>query len=152
MNFGIREDRAQVLIVTVHGTMEPTISAQMQSPLCYLPTLFGYLTGTDFLQHPWYKNGGIGVAYTWLPGSLSAGFGDGHEKRNGKPYASGALLPISWPVLPVTRMQPGILLSTTGMIPSLKPVSTVSHPPSSARPIVNFRRMRRAYGLGTVAK
>ena len=37
----------------------------------------------------------------------------------------------------------GILLSTTGMIPSLKPVSTVSHPPSSARPIVNFRRMRR---------
>lgn len=53
--------------------------------LCYLPTLFGYLTGTDFLQHPWYKNGGIGVAYTWLPGSLSAGFGDGHEKRNGKP-------------------------------------------------------------------
>lgn len=25
--------------------------------LCYLPTLFGYLTGTDFLQHPWYKNG-----------------------------------------------------------------------------------------------
>lgn len=68
-------------------------------------------------------------------------------------YASGALLPISWPVLPVTRMQPGILLSTTGMIPSLKPVSTVSHPPSSARPIVNFRRMRRKlYGLGTVAK
>ena len=53
--------------------------------LCYLPTLFGYLTGTDFLQHPWYKNAGIGIAYTWLPGSLSDGFGDGHEKRNGKP-------------------------------------------------------------------
>lgn len=53
--------------------------------LCYLPSLFSYLTGTDFLQHPWYKNAGIGTAYTWLPGSLSAGFGDGHEKRNGKP-------------------------------------------------------------------
>lgn len=53
--------------------------------LCYLPTLFSYLTGTDFLQHPWYKNAGIGTAYTWLPGSLSAGFGDGHEKSNGKP-------------------------------------------------------------------
>ena len=53
--------------------------------LCYLPTLFSYLTGFDFLQHPWYKNAGIGTAYTWLPGSLSAGFGDGHEKRNGKP-------------------------------------------------------------------
>lgn len=53
--------------------------------LCYIPTLFSYLTGTDFLQHPWYKNAGIGITYTWLPGSLSAGFGDGHEKRNGKP-------------------------------------------------------------------
>ena len=53
--------------------------------LCYIPTLFSYLTETDFLQHPWYKNAGIGTAYTWLPGSLSAGFGDGHEKRNGKP-------------------------------------------------------------------
>lgn len=53
--------------------------------LCYLPTLFSHLTGFDFLQHPWYKNAGIGTAYTWLPGALSAGFGDGHEKRNGKP-------------------------------------------------------------------
>lgn len=53
--------------------------------LCYLPTLFSYLTGTDFLQHPWYKNAGIGTMYSWLPGALSAGFGDGHEKRNGKP-------------------------------------------------------------------
>lgn len=53
--------------------------------LCYLPTLFSYLTKFDFLQHPWYKNAGIGTAYTWLPGSLSDVFGDGHEKRNGKP-------------------------------------------------------------------
>lgn len=53
--------------------------------LFYVPTLFSYLTGTDFLQHPWYKNSSIGVAYSWLPGSLSAGFGDGHEKMNPKP-------------------------------------------------------------------
>lgn len=53
--------------------------------LFYIPTLFSYLTGTDFMQHPWYKNVGIGLAYSWLPGSLSAGFGDGHEQTNPKP-------------------------------------------------------------------
>ena len=53
--------------------------------LCYMPTLFSYLTGFDFLQHPWYKKAGMGITYTWLPGSLSDGFGDGHEKTNGKP-------------------------------------------------------------------
>lgn len=53
--------------------------------LFYVPTLFSYLTGTDFMQHPWYKNAGIGLAYTWQPGSLSAGFGDGHEQMNPKP-------------------------------------------------------------------
>ena len=53
--------------------------------LMYLPKLFGYATGTDFLQHPWYRNAGKGVACTWLPGSLSSGFGDGHEKMNEKP-------------------------------------------------------------------
>lgn len=53
--------------------------------LAYVPTLFGYLTKTDFLQHPWYKNAGIGLLYSWLPESLSAGFGDGHEKSNAKP-------------------------------------------------------------------
>lgn len=53
--------------------------------LCYVPTLFGYLTGTDFLQHPWYKNAGIAMTYSWMPGARSAGFGDGHEKSNGKP-------------------------------------------------------------------
>ena len=111
------------------------------SQLCYLPTLFGYLTGTDFLQHPWYKNGGIGVAYTWLPGSLSAGFGDGHEKRNGKP-------------LRIRSAFADFLARTTGdpyaawysavnnrYDTEFEPVSTVSHPPSSARPIVNFRRI-----------
>lgn len=53
--------------------------------LCYVPTLFSYLTGTDFLQHPWYKNAGIAMTYSWMPGARSAGFGDGHEKSNGKP-------------------------------------------------------------------
>lgn len=53
--------------------------------LAYVPTLFSYLTGTDFLQHPWYKHAGLGVAYCWQPESLSSGFGDGHEKRNSKP-------------------------------------------------------------------
>lgn len=53
--------------------------------LCYVPTLFSYLTGTDFLQHPWYKNVGRAMTYSWQPESLSAGFGDGFEKSNAKP-------------------------------------------------------------------
>lgn len=53
--------------------------------LAYVATLFSHLTGTDFLQHPWYKNIGLGVAYCWQPGSLSSGFGDGHENTNSKP-------------------------------------------------------------------
>lgn len=53
--------------------------------LCYVPALFSYLTGTDFLQHPWYRNAGIAMTYSWMPESRSAGFGDGHEKNNGKP-------------------------------------------------------------------
>lgn len=53
--------------------------------LAYIATLFSHLTGTNFLQHPWYKNAGMGVAYCWQPNSLSSGFGDGHEKTNSKP-------------------------------------------------------------------
>lgn len=53
--------------------------------LCYIPALFSYLTGSDFLQHPWYQNVGLSMTYSWHPQSLSAGFGDGHEKNNGKP-------------------------------------------------------------------
>lgn len=53
--------------------------------LCYVPALFSYLTGVDFLQHPWYKNAGIGTAYSWPPESMSVGFGDGHEQMNPKP-------------------------------------------------------------------
>lgn len=53
--------------------------------LAYVPSLFSYLTKTDFMQHPWYKNAGLALLYSWQPRSLSAGFGDGHEKNNGKP-------------------------------------------------------------------
>lgn len=53
--------------------------------LAYVGTLFSHLTGTDFLQHPWYQHAGLGLAYCWQPGALSDGFGDGHEKSNGKP-------------------------------------------------------------------
>lgn len=53
--------------------------------LAYVPMLFGHLTKTDFMQHPWYKNAGLALLYSWQPGALSAGFGDGHEKSNGKP-------------------------------------------------------------------
>ena len=53
--------------------------------LGYTALLFSYLTGTDFFRHPWYRNSGIGVAYSWLPWSMSAGFGDGHEQMNPKP-------------------------------------------------------------------
>lgn len=51
----------------------------------YIPALFSHLTGFDFFQHPWYKNVGMGLLYTWQSGSLSAGFGDGHEQTNPKP-------------------------------------------------------------------
>lgn len=53
--------------------------------LFYIPTLFSWYTGTDFFEHPWYRNAGIGVAYTWQPESMSDGFGDGHEQMNPKP-------------------------------------------------------------------
>lgn len=53
--------------------------------LYYIAELFSYLTKTDFLQHPWYRNSGIGQAYSWLPESPAAGFGDGHEKMNAQP-------------------------------------------------------------------
>lgn len=53
--------------------------------LYYVPTLFSHLTGTDFFRHPWYRNAGIGQLYSWLPESMAAGFGDGHEQMNKKP-------------------------------------------------------------------
>lgn len=48
--------------------------------LYYMPLLYGSLTGADFLQHPWYRNAGQALAYTWPPNSYSAGFGDGAEQ------------------------------------------------------------------------
>lgn len=53
--------------------------------LYYVPTLFSHITGTNFFQHPWYQNAGIGQLYSWQPESMAAGFGDGHEKMNKKP-------------------------------------------------------------------
>lgn len=48
--------------------------------LWYVPSLMSYVTGTDFLQHPWYKSAGRSLVYTWPPHSKSSGFGDGSEQ------------------------------------------------------------------------
>lgn len=53
--------------------------------LSYMASLFSFLTGVDFLAHPWYQHAGMGLVYSWPPESLSAGFGDGHEKTNDQP-------------------------------------------------------------------
>lgn len=50
--------------------------------LWYAPALLSYVTGTDFLQHPFYKNLGRALVYAWPPQSMSAGFGDGNEGGN----------------------------------------------------------------------
>lgn len=50
--------------------------------LWYIPLLFGTLTDSDFLAHPWYQSAGQSLAYTWAPGSYSSSFGDGSEKTN----------------------------------------------------------------------
>lgn len=44
--------------------------------LYYMPMLFSHLSGTDFLQHPWYQNVGKYLVYSWLPDSGTTGFGD----------------------------------------------------------------------------
>ena len=48
--------------------------------LYYVPSLFSYLTGPDFLKHPWYQNAGSSLVYTCPQGSKSNGFGDSSEK------------------------------------------------------------------------
>lgn len=53
--------------------------------LYYMASLCSYLTKTDFMSHPWYQNAGKGLVYSWPPRSMSAGFGDGHEKTNDQP-------------------------------------------------------------------
>lgn len=109
--------------------------------LSYVPALFGYLTKTDFMQHPWYKNAGIGMLYSWQPRALSAGFGDGHEKITASPCASAVLLPISWHALPRTRTPPGIRLSTTVIKLNQKRASTVWHAANSVPDKPNYRQM-----------
>lgn len=47
--------------------------------LWYVPDLMSYMTGTDFLEHPFYKNLGKAMVYSWPPRSKSAGFGDQNE-------------------------------------------------------------------------
>ena len=49
--------------------------------LYYVPSLFSYITGTDFLKHPWYQNAGRSLLYAFPVGTMSAGFGDGNERQ-----------------------------------------------------------------------
>ena len=48
----------------------------------YIPSLFAYVTRSDFLKHPWYLNAGKALVYTSPPHSKSIGFGDGSESGN----------------------------------------------------------------------
>ena len=50
--------------------------------LYYIPSLFAYVTRSDFLKHPWYLNAGKALVYTSPPHSKSIGFGDGSESGN----------------------------------------------------------------------
>lgn len=59
--------------------------------LWYVPDLMSYMTGTDFLQHPFYKNLGKAFVYAWPPRSMSAGFGDGNESSAYPPRQRVAL-------------------------------------------------------------
>lgn len=59
--------------------------------LWYVPDLLSYMTGTDFLQHPYYKNLGKAFVYAWPPRSMSAGFGDGNETDASVPRQRSAL-------------------------------------------------------------
>ena len=49
--------------------------------LYYIPSLFSYITGTDFLKHPWYQNAGRSLLYAFPVATMSAGFGDGNERQ-----------------------------------------------------------------------
>lgn len=59
--------------------------------LWYVPALLSYVTGTDFLQHPFYKNLGKALVYAWPPRAMSAGFGDGNESSKTPPRQRTAL-------------------------------------------------------------
>lgn len=47
--------------------------------LFYMPMILSYITGQSFLQHPWYKEAGQALVYSWAPNSKSTGFGDASE-------------------------------------------------------------------------
>ncbi|MDE6267688.1 MAG: DUF4962 domain-containing protein [Muribaculaceae bacterium] len=49
--------------------------------LCYVPLMLSYITGFDFLQHPWYRNAGKAMSFTCPPGGSNVGFGDASESR-----------------------------------------------------------------------
>ena len=53
--------------------------------LIAIPTFFERLTGVSFFSHPWYRNTPYYLLYTWPPGSLCDGFGDGGERRGMTP-------------------------------------------------------------------
>lgn len=48
--------------------------------LYYMPILLSHVSGTDFLQHPWYQHAGQALAYNFPPSSKSTGFGDYTER------------------------------------------------------------------------
>ena len=51
--------------------------------LLSIPVLFQRTAGVDLFDHPWYGNSIDFLMYTWPPGSVSDGFGDGAEKLGG---------------------------------------------------------------------
>lgn len=50
--------------------------------LYYMPLLLSYVARADFMLHPWYRNAGQALLYTWTPGGKSSGFGDSSEAGN----------------------------------------------------------------------
>lgn len=58
--------------------------------LSYMPMLFSYVTGTDFLKHPWYLNCGKSLVYNWLPDTEATSFGDGIIDWNYPPATRAA--------------------------------------------------------------
>lgn len=55
--------------------------------LAYMPKLLSFITRTDFHQHPWYRNAGEAIVYSWPPDSKGTGFGDSSEDYD-RPHRS----------------------------------------------------------------
>ena len=88
------------------------------------------------------------MLYSWQPRSLSAGFGDGHEKNNGKPLRIRSAFATSWHVRPETPMQPGIRPSTTVTKRNPKHVCSAWHAACNAPERLNYPQMPpKPYGL-----